>query len=672
MVRDRRERSATKLFGLYAALILIPVLAIGGLLAASYQSEARRRGLAEGRAEAQLVAHTAVEPLLEGHDLSAGLSSPESAALLRVVENSPKGTILRLRVRDTHGVVVWSADGSGLVSQPDDEAAEAAEGQPVSLLTHLNADRNDKGPKGVAAIENYVALRAGAHHQVVGVLEVYLPYAPIRADAEAGLGDLYRNLAIGLGALYVVLFGITVSVTRRLRHQLAENRFLAEHDTLTGLANRTVFQRVAREAVARATEVDPAAIAIIDLDRFKEVNDSLGHHNGDRLLVELARRLEHACRSGDLVARLGGDEFGVVLQRVDDAHATLTRLRNVIDQELEVDGLPLSVEASIGYVIVPDDGHDVAELLQWADIAMYVAKAEHSGVVRHAADHDGYDPADLALVSELRVAIDAGQLTLHFQPKATLADGRVEAVEALVRWQHPVLGMLGPDRFLPLAEQTDLIDRLTDWVVDRAVIDIQRLGPDHQDLAVAVNVSARNLAQPDFAERVIATLDRHGMDPGRLVVELTETALLSHPDRVASLLAQLARAGIRVSIDDFGKGQTSLGYLSALTVHELKIDQSFVTDMLEDPAHAAIVRSIVDLGHNLALQVVGEGVETYDVLTRLRQTGCDVAQGFLFARPMPVDELRDWLKAPHTEVRADTWTPSMEPYLLDLLQDRPQ
>jgi diguanylate cyclase (GGDEF)-like protein len=622
----------------YAAVSLVPVLVLGVVLAATYRVEARRRGVAEGRAEAGLVAHSAIEPLLDGRPLAAGVSDIEQGRLWGLLANSPTGTILRLRLRDLEGRVVFSGDGSGFHDKPDDEAVEAGKGGPVTRLTRLNADGNDDGPRGVAAVEAYQALTVGGGR--VGVLEVYLPYAPIQADVAAGLDHLYRDLALGLALLYLVLFGISLSVSRGLRKQLALNAFIALHDSLTELPNRTQFLRQAGDAVAASSPEQPAAIAIIDLDRFKEVNDSLGHHNGDRLLTELARRLAAAMPPGATVARLGGDEYGIVLPGAVDAAAALARLRDEIGREIEVSGLPVSVEASVGYALAPADGTNVDDLLQQADVAMYTAKAEHTGVVRYDPSQVRYDAGNLGLIAELRHAIDAGQLVLHYQPKLALADGGVEAVEALVRWQHPALGLLAPDRFLPLAEQTDLIDRLTDWVLDRAIADVAAL---RSDLAVAVNVSARSLACVDFARRVVAVLRAHRLAPERLIIEITETALLANPDRAATILAALGAEGVRVSIDDFGQGHTSLGYLSALTVHELKIDKSFVLSMLENAAHAAIVRSIVDLGHNLSLRVVGEGVETEAILDVLRRTGCDVAQGYFFARPMPVADLRGWL-----------------------------
>ncbi|MGZ4671558.1 MAG: putative bifunctional diguanylate cyclase/phosphodiesterase, partial [Ilumatobacteraceae bacterium] len=283
------------------------------------------------------------------------------------------------------------------------------------------------------------------------------------------------------------------------------------------------------------------------------------------------------------------------------------------------------------------------ELLQRADVAMYVAKTKQVAAVRYDVRDDHYSAGNFGLIGELREGIDNGELVLHYQPKVLAINGRLEAVEALARWQHPVHGILNPDKFIPLAEHTDLIDNLTMWALTTALTEIRRLGPMASDVAVSVNVSARNLARADFAERVVGILKRLGVPAHRLVVEITETALLTDPLRAASVLDELASAGVNISLDDFGCGQTLLGYLSTLPLHELKIDKSFVTDMMTDAAHDAIVRSIIDLGHNLGLRVVGEGVETTAVLLRLRASGCDVVQGFLLGRPMTFDQLARWM-----------------------------
>ena len=629
---------------MHAAISLIPVLVLGAALALNFKSEAQRRGLNEGESQATLVAQTGVEPLFpEGNPVSTALTQTQRESLTRLASNK---TILRLRLRDLAGHVVWSGDESGMNAAPEHEAIEAASGGPVAKLTHLNADANDEGPTGVQAVEVYRALEAGDPSHRIGVLEIYLPYAPINQEVSAGLHTLYRDLGIGLGALYLTLLVISISMGRGLRQEVKFNAFLAEHDHLTDLPNRTLFHRRAAAALKKARRSQPVVIAIIDLDRFKDVNDTLGHHNGDRLLAELARRLDVNTRPEDTVARLGGDEFGVILTGATDPEEALWRLREVIDREVEVSGLPLSLESSVGYVVAPEDGNNVDDLLQRADVAMYVAKGAHSGVVRYDAEQDDYDAAKLGLIAELRQAIDAGQLVLHYQPKAAIGDGKVEAFEALVRWEHPVRGLVYPDSFIPVAEQTDLIDKLTDWVLATALEDVKTMGRGRAGLAVAVNVSARSLSKPDFADRVQASLERAGVPATRLIVEITETALIADPERAGAALAELDAAGVRVSIDDFGQGQTSLGYLSNLPVHELKIDKSFVFDMLTNPAHAAIVRSIVDLGHNLQLRVVAEGVESDAVLGGLRKAGCDVAQGYLLARPMPLAKLEAWLADP--------------------------
>ncbi len=642
--RVARHRSLPRLIAFYAAILLVPVLLLGLLLGASYRAEARQRGLAEGRSEALLVAETAVEPALDGQPLSDGISLQEKADLQRLVRHVIRNDdILRLRLRDLSGQVVFSDDGSGFGQKPEDEALDAARGTVVERLTALNSDDNDKGATGPESVEIYVPLTAGDHNQRVGVLELYLPYAPISADVNAGLHSLYLYLALGLAALYLVLFAISISVSQRLRTEVRLNRFLAEHDALTDLPNRSLFHRRAERAIKRALRrKERVTLAIIDLDRFKEINDALGHQNGDRLLVELAKRLEANMRPRDMIARLGGDEFGVIL--TGDAHpeTVLGQLRDLIELEVEISGLPVSIESSIGFAVAPEDGLDVDELMQRADVAMYLAKSEHAGVARYDRSLDNYDAANLGLIAELRRAIAEDELVLHYQPKARVSDGRIDALEALVRWQHPTLGLLPPDRFIPLAEPTDLIERLTEWVLARAITDIRDLGPNMEHVAVAVNVSARSLSRPDFAERVIDTLDILGVDHHRLIVEITETALLVDPPRAAAVLAELATAGVSVSIDDFGVGQTSLGYLSSLPLEELKIDRSFVADITTNGAHMAIVRSIVDLGHNLGFRVVAEGVETDEVLGALSETQCDLAQGFLIARPMTLARLIAW------------------------------
>ncbi len=643
---QRRPRSPRRMFAAYAAITLVPVLVLGIVLANSIRAAADRRGLAEGVSEAKLVAQTAVEPQLDGHTLNSGINSSERHRLQRLTATAvAERDVLRLRLRDLSGRVVFSDDGSGFGEKPEDEALDAASGHIVARLTHLNSDSDDSGHTGVKSVEVYLPLTAGRTSRRIGVLELYLPYAPISRDVTGGLHELYLYLGVGLALLYLVLFLITASVGRGLRRESSLNAFLAEHDPLTELPNRALFHRRAEEALAAAAiGRESVTIAIVDLDRFKEVNDTLGHQNGDRLLTELAGRLQAQMRSGDTVARLGGDEFGLILRNATDPEPALERFREVIDREVDLGGLPLTMQASIGFATAPEDGTDVDDLLQRADVAMYIAKTQHIGVTRYDSSLDHYDASSLSLVSELRRAIDAGQLVVHYQPQVTLHDRRIHAVEALVRWQHPVHGLLPPGRFLPLAEQTDVIEKLTRWVLQTALREIGQLEPA-DGLSIAVNISARSLSRLTFADDVIGILDKLQMPPERLIVEVTETALLADPARAAIVLTRLADAGVQISLDDFGQGQTSLGYLSALPLDELKIDRGFVGDMLENPAHAAIVRSMIDLGHNLGLRVVGEGVETDLSLDALRTHGCDIAQGYLIARPAPLADLEAKLRA---------------------------
>jgi diguanylate cyclase len=448
------------------------------------------------------------------------------------------------------------------------------------------------------------------------------------------------------------MFAISASVTRRLRRQSQLNALLAQYDTLTGLPNRSLFELQATAALQTARRHGEAiAIAVVDLDRFKEINDTLGHRNGDEVLTEVGRRLAAAAGPDMTVARLSGDEFGLVVPCKVDPEADLAEVRRILERDLLVGGLTLSVQASIGYALAPADADDVGTLMRRADVAMYLAKAEHAGITRYDVRRDQYDAATLGLVAELRQAIDSEQLVLHYQPQRDVASGRTAAIEALVRWQHPTRGLLMPNTFLPLAEQTDLIDQLTSWVLRHALTDLQQLGDAGAEMTVAVNVSARGIGRGELANDVIEILRELAVDPRRLVIEVTETTILADPARAAIELCRLTAAGVKISLDDFGQGQTSLGHLSALPLAELKIDRGFVGDMLEHPAHAAIVHSVIDLGHNLGLRVVAEGVETDEVLAHLADRGCDLVQGYVLSRPIPLDKLADWLVVERTAER---------------------
>lgn len=431
-----------------------------------------------------------------------------------------------------------------------------------------------------------------------------------------------------------------------LLSQAALNEHQALHDALTGLANRTLFRdRIEQTVKARRGVDDRAAVLILDLDGFKEINDSLGHAAGDDVLVELGRRLKSVLRSSDVVARLGGDEFGVLLDASDSNNVlcALERIRAAIEAPIVLQGLSLSLEASIGIALHPDDGTDVESLLRCADGAMYYAKEEKTGWAFCDSSRVRQGSARLTLMGELRRALDEHELVLFYQPKAVLSDGEVHAVEALLRWKHPVRGLVPPGDFIPTAQQTGLIKPLTLYVINEALGQCRSWLDEGLRLAIAVNLSTRNLVDTDFPSQVAGLLERWDIEAGLLEFEITESAMLADPTRTRLVLEQLSEMGIRISIDDFGTGYSSLAYLKRLPVSEIKVDRSFVMNMDEDEDDDTIVRSTIDLGRNLGLEVVAEGVETQQVWDRLKALGCTAAQGSFLSRAVPAAELRNWL-----------------------------
>ena len=435
------------------------------------------------------------------------------------------------------------------------------------------------------------------------------------------------------------------TTVRKVQEEALEH--LALHDTLTGLPNRTLLADRLRQALLTAQrERSGVALLIMDLDRFKEVNDSLGHHWGDLLLQQAAARLRETLRESDTVARLGGDEFAVILPGLDEddvVERMSRKLLDALDRPFAIEGRILRVGASIGAAVFPGHGDDPATLVRHADSAMYAAKRAGSGFAVYS---DGADEAlsiRLALASELPAALEADELVLHFQPKANLETGRPVAVEALVRWQHPELGLLAPDRFVPLAEETGLIRPLGRWVLEHAVAEASRWRALGYELPVAVNLSGRDLHDWDLPGFIEDILVRHGLPANLLELEITETAIMTDADAARSLLDRIVEMGVSVAIDDFGIGYSSLAQLHKLPVRQLKIDKSFVQAMATDDSSAVIVRSTCDLGHNLGLVVLAEGVEDGATWDLLRRHGVDLAQGYLVSRPVPAADFMTWL-----------------------------
>ncbi|RBY85456.1 bifunctional diguanylate cyclase/phosphodiesterase [Blastococcus sp. TF02A-30] len=452
--------------------------------------------------------------------------------------------------------------------------------------------------------------------------------------------------ATGCAALAASGAGLRMAVNVRELAQLAVSRREALTDELTGLANRRAVLRRVEELCAEGT---PAALALLDVDKFKEVNDALGHGAGDDLLRQVARRLEPALRAGDLLGRLGGDEFAVVaaldphVPAADAARSLGARLHERLAEPFPVEGMFVHSSASVGVTTTDDDARRPTQLLRRADVAMYDAKRSGSGVALYDPARHADSSGHLALVEELRTALDAGEFVLHHQPQLDVATGRVVGVEALVRWAHPERGLLGPGAFLPLAEVHGLMGRLTEAVLADAVAQAAAWHRRGLDLPISVNLSASNLLDVGLPARVAELLDRHALPPTSLVLEVTESVLLTDPERSLAVVAALAGLGTTVSIDDFGTGYSSLAYLRDLPVAELKLDRSFTADLLTDARTEAIVASTVDLAHRLGLRVVAEGVEQEETLTHLRSLGCDTSQGFLHSPALPADVLERWL-----------------------------
>jgi diguanylate cyclase (GGDEF)-like protein len=432
----------------------------------------------------------------------------------------------------------------------------------------------------------------------------------------------------------------------QLRSRTGELEHQAQYDSLTSLPNRVLLRQQLDGALEAARRVNGIlALLFVDLDRFKEVNDTLGHHVGDVVLRGVAARFVNALPSAVTVARLGGDEFAIVLQGASDHAASnaADKILRTLEEPFMVEGLPIAIGASIGIVLFPDQAQDVESLLRQADVAMYVAKAAHAGHAIYSPEQDHYRREQLALAGELRQALDRGELLLHYQPKVDLTCGRVIGVEALVRWQHPQRGLIPPDNFIPVAEQSGLIRRLTCWVLEQAVRQLGEWDRAGLDLTIAVNLSMHDLHDPQLPVAIAALLASENVASNRLKVEITESTIMADPTRALEVLAQLRSLGLEVAIDDFGTGYSSMAYLKRLPVDELKIDKSFVKNLASDHSDWAIVRSTIELGHNLGLRVVAEGVEDWACWEQLARLGCDIAQGYHMSRPLPLLELEDWL-----------------------------
>lgn len=507
----------------------------------------------------------------------------------------------------------------------------------------------------IATLENAVYVSADRQNKATTIATHVL-------QRTQRTGAVSTGIALVLGM--VLMVGLRM-MRRRWRREVElqsrRNAHDVRHDALTGLPNRVGFAELLQAALRDAeTGGKPLGLLVLDLDRFKEVNDGLGHQVGDDLLGRIGPRLRRELRTGDVVARLAGDEFALLLR--DDAttdqppgeafRTTAERALRVLAEPFPLDDLSLVVEASAGLVIHPTHGDTAEVLRQRANTAMHVAKRMHSGIEVYDPALDEHTPRRLGLLGELREAIRAGQLVLHYQPVVDGLTGQAVGVEALVRWQHPAHGLLGPGEFIPVAERSNVIHELTAHVLERALGQCQEWSLTGRELRVGVNVSARCLLDAGFYDSVISALTRAAVDPDLLILEITETATVADPVRARAVLTKLHQAGVHLSIDDFGTGYTSLAYLRDLPVDALKIDRSFVAKMLTSPSDAVIVRATVELAARLGMSAVAEGIEDAATHRALQALGCPRMQGYLYSRPLPPAEIEDWLTRNATAVPA--------------------
>ncbi len=639
-------------FSLLSAVLLT---VLGAVVATLLTTQIERRALASAEKLGQGIAVAQLADLirdtewtgipaqrLDAYDRSLGGARLAHLGVERVKIFNADATII---YSDDRAKIGDSAAGSDLVRH-------ALKGQ-VGSKTTFGLDHSGHGAK---MLEVFVPFRHAGERRIEGVLEVYLPYAPVAEEVKADTRQLYGVLAAGFGLLWLALFRIVSEASKSLRRQVAENRRQARYDALTQLPNRRSLQEALEESVSRLHDGRLAALLLIDLDHFKEVNDTLGHEHGDILLQEVGRRLTSLMRPADILARLGGDEFAVLIHDVPGREVVRKRAQEMhaaLNLPVDLTSISVVVDASIGIAVAPEDGTTMDALLKHADVAMYAAKNTADRVCEYSPELDPYSHDRLELGGQLRAAIARGELVLHYQPLVSAQDGGIRGAEALVRWQHPERGLLPPGDFLPLAERTGAIGPLTEFVIDRAVQDARAWQERGLDLEIAVNLASASASDPRVPDIVAVALERHGLAPEKLVLELSEDTVITDPRRVAAVLWRLDALGVRLALDDFGTGMSSLAHLRRLPLHQLKIDRSFVSRLLADAQDAGVIDAIIALARSLQLETVAEGVEDDVTASALSSRGCDQLQGFHFSRPIPGADFERWARA-HASAPAAT------------------
>jgi diguanylate cyclase (GGDEF)-like protein len=559
------------------------------------------------------------------------------------------------KIGGTHTMAIIDGDGR-LMAPALSSKSQAGQDWP---LTEILARKQATG-----------SLTRGGRHYVWSITP--LPHTNdrlllvVRPDntVRGGLARLASRLSVmGLIVVWVAVWVALIMATmvsRRLDAQTFALQHQATHDSLTGLPNRALLNHRLAQAI-RAADASGRSVSLVmmDLDHFKEINDTLGHHVGDGLLQALGERLQKVLWGSDTVARLGGDEFALLLPLADSSHTAqvIGKVLQALAEPFAIKGLNLDVDASLGIAVYPEDAKNAVELISHADVAMYQAKQRGERHMRYDAGQDPHSLARLTLMGDLRHATDRNEISLHYQPKVDVRTQKVVGVEALLRWRHPQHGMVPPDSFIAQAEQTGIIKPLTYWILNEAVRQCAEWNAAGISLSVSVNLSVRVVQDVQLPGQVASLLERHEVRAEQLELEITETAIMNDPLRATQVLSELDTMGVRLSIDDFGTGYTSLAQLKRLPVDEVKIDRSFVLNMLRDANDTMIVRSIIDLAHNMNRIVVAEGVESKKILDALADLQCDVAQGYFYSRPLPAAEFHSWYEGMFQPERASGPTP---------------
>ncbi|MEZ0448793.1 putative bifunctional diguanylate cyclase/phosphodiesterase [Cellulomonas sp. ICMP 17802] len=647
----------------FAVISSVAMAVLGCALVFVTWSVMGQQSIRDGVATAQTAQEYATASVPTTSFLAPDVLTPAQAQEVTAATSGFGDRLVELRLWGVDGSLIYSSAAATTTGFPDGDRLDlvTTQGKPdAQVITDVRGEKGqDTGGTERQVLDVYVPVRADKTadadpsepgSRIVGAAEVMLDHTAASTALTHAVQTVSLVVAVGLLALWLVLFRTVFTASHRLRATALENARLALLDSLTGLPNRRMLAERMRRTILEAEETGSrVGLMLLDIDRFKDINDSLGHDRGDELLEQVAERLRGALRDDDIVARLGGDEFAILLpdvRSVANAERLARRVRGLFVPPFMLGELPLHVDTSVGVACLPDHATDPSSLMRTADVAMYAAKHHRTGVSVYSADEDDSSPARLVLLGDLHRALTPApdgprELRMHYQPKIELDTGRTVGLEALMRWVHPTRGVLPPTTFIPLAEQSGLIHDVTRYALTECVVQLAAWRAEGRATPVAVNLSAHDVTTVAVVDLIEALLEEHAVPPDLLEVEITETALVADPSRVVPVLERLGALGIRVAIDDFGIGNTSISQLRDLPVDELKIDRLFVADLGVDGREGSevVVQAMVDLAHSFDLRVVAEGVEDEATAVILRRLGVDQAQGFLYSQAVPAGDL---------------------------------